>query len=177
MLDGLHRLEKATRLRCETVPAIEVSDEDLQQCLIAQQSLSLIQIQRGGTARIEAYQAKCTSCGACCSYFAREPAKIQADGPAADDPSLSYWHDSTHENKWPDGDSETVDLSTQVMKTHRLGEWPACIALQGEIGREVGCAIYETRPDHCRRFEPGSLMCLAARAWAGIKEETATDGE
>lgn len=133
--------------------------------------ISLVQIQRGGDDRREAYQQKCTSCGACCSYFGREPAKITADGPAAEDPALSYFHEEKHVNNWPDGDEEEVDFSRQVMRTRFLGDWPACTALTGEIGRQVGCSIYETRPSRCAAFEPGSVMCIAARAWAGIKEE------
>jgi len=32
------------------------------------------------------------------------------------------------------------------------GDNPRCIALEGEVGREVGCAIYAKRPSTCRNF-------------------------
>lgn len=39
-----------------------------------------------------------------------------------------------------------------------------CIALKGELGRDVGCEIHADRPEVCRRFRVGSRACLAARA-------------
>lgn len=46
---------------------------------------------------------------------------------------------------------------------------PRCIALRGEIGSAVSCAIYEFRPSPCREFAPlaavgkGDAACNAAR--------------
>jgi Fe-S-cluster containining protein len=44
-----------------------------------------------------------------------------------------------------------------------------CTALRGTIGARVSCAIYERRPDECRKFTAGSPDCHKARAQAGIK--------
>lgn len=53
---------------------------------------------------------------------------------------------------------------------------PRCVALQGEIGRQATCTIYEQRPSPCREFglqweqdqasfAPGELeRCNRARA-------------
>jgi Fe-S-cluster containining protein len=38
-----------------------------------------------------------------------------------------------------------------------------CVALRGEVGRAAGCTIYENRPQACRNFEPGGMLCLEAR--------------
>jgi Fe-S-cluster containining protein len=46
-----------------------------------------------------------------------------------------------------------------------------CVALTGKVGCDVGCSIYNNRPNACRAFAAGSTLCLEARAAAGILEE------
>ena len=43
-----------------------------------------------------------------------------------------------------------------------------CIALEGRVGIEVRCSIYQARPFVCRVFRPGVPECLAVRAAHGI---------
>ena len=43
-----------------------------------------------------------------------------------------------------------------------------CIALEGEVGIAVNCSVYNFRPDACRKFVPGSQLCLEARSKLGI---------
>lgn len=43
-----------------------------------------------------------------------------------------------------------------------------CVALEGEVGTKVKCSVYNCRPQACRLFEPGSQLCLEARAKLGI---------
>lgn len=38
-----------------------------------------------------------------------------------------------------------------------------CIALSGEIGKQVRCRIYENRPQVCKDFAPGCSYCEDAR--------------
>lgn len=51
---------------------------------------------------------------------------------------------------------------------------PRCIALDGEIGVEVRCRIYEVRPSPCREFAPyadlgiGDDACDRARLRHGL---------
>jgi Fe-S-cluster containining protein len=45
---------------------------------------------------------------------------------------------------------------------------PVCVALQGRIGGQCQCAIYDLRPHNCRTFEVGSSLCRIARAEAGL---------
>jgi Fe-S-cluster containining protein len=51
---------------------------------------------------------------------------------------------------------------------------PRCIALAGEVGREVKCTIYEKRPGPCRDFAPyaalniGDAGCARARRRHGM---------
>ena len=53
-------------------------------------------------------------------------------------------------------------------------KFPRCVALQGEIGKQVACAIYELRPSTCREFNvleadgTPNERCLKLRAQAGL---------
>lgn len=120
-------------------------------------------------ARREEYEAKCTSCGACCCFYAAVPGQIGADGIASKNPKLSYHITRERVSTWPDGDREIIKESEYVMHTKSLNGFPACSALEGEPGKDVGCSIYEDRPKQCRLFMPGSNMCLNARMWAGFE--------
>jgi Fe-S-cluster containining protein len=46
--------------------------------------------------------------------------------------------------------------------------FPACVALEGELGGQCGCTVYEDRPAVCRRSEAGSELCREARDRAGL---------
>ncbi len=84
----------------------------------------------------------CQSCGACCSHKWSWPVlrrdRSDATGIPADYLRTDY----------------------PLLKTDPCGR---CIALRGEVGRGVACAIYEHRPNACRSFQPGSTLCLEAR--------------
>ncbi|PTB84579.1 zinc/iron-chelating domain-containing protein, partial [Pseudidiomarina aestuarii] len=49
---------------------------------------------------------------------------------------------------------------------------PRCVALDGEIGVQVGCTIYANRPSPCREFIAGdegeNPFCDKARAQHGL---------
>lgn len=47
----------------------------------------------------------------------------------------------------------------------------ACPALRGEVGKACSCSVYADRPEVCRQFEPGGLMCRDARRAAGLSTE------
>lgn len=49
-----------------------------------------------------------------------------------------------------------------------VGEEQRCVNLEGELGRDVGCAIYPQRPGGCRLVESGDAECLKARRRAGL---------
>lgn len=44
----------------------------------------------------------------------------------------------------------------------------SCAFLRGVPGKRVSCRIYETRPDVCREFKPGSAGCRAMRKQIGL---------
>lgn len=51
-----------------------------------------------------------------------------------------------------------------------------CVALLGEIGSSVSCAVYDDRPKVCREFPPGSVSCYDARDEEGLLDERDKSG-
>ena len=47
--------------------------------------------------------------------------------------------------------TEQVHAHLRCMKGTN-GKSPRCIALKGEVGKQVACTIYELRPSPCREF-------------------------
>lgn len=45
---------------------------------------------------------------------------------------------------------------------------PRCIALQGEIGRQVSCGMYQARSASCREVQIADAQCNKARAAHGL---------
>jgi Fe-S-cluster containining protein len=104
-------------------------------------------------------QNPCLACGACCASF-----RVSF-----------YWAEAS------DIDEAAVpeDLTCQVapllcaMKGTD-GPHPYCTALQGVVGSETRCAIYERRPSVCREFVRSgpdgkpSLRCIHAREIWGL---------
>jgi Fe-S-cluster containining protein len=72
--------------------------------------------------------------------------------------------------------SSLVDRVTPMMACMRGTERqpPRCVALRGEVGKSVSCAIYEFRPSACRDFAPlaavgsGDQACDDARRRHGL---------
>lgn len=108
----------------------------------------------------------CLRCGACCAYF-----------------RASFY--------WAEADDTTAGgvpvAMTRKLNDHRRsmigmdGEHPRCIALKGEIGKQVYCSIYENRASVCRAFEPSwengrhNERCDRARSAWGLDPLTPQD--
>lgn len=43
-----------------------------------------------------------------------------------------------------------------------------CVALNGDVGCNVSCSIYQNRPDACMKFAAGSELCKEARIAKGL---------
>jgi Fe-S-cluster containining protein len=97
----------------------------------------------------------CLDCGACCACF-----RVSF-----------YWGEIS-----PVSSPGVPDEFTEKLNHHRavmLGtnqKNPYCIALQGRIGENVSCGIYEQRPSPCREFAAGSEGCSSARKKHGMAE-------
>ena len=101
----------------------------------------------------------CTSCGACCAAF-RVDFNI-ADLATATQPGVPV--------------ELTVPLTATLVRMRGTDAAPPrCVALEGEIGQQVRCKIYERRPGPCHEFAPyaplgmGDDACDRARRRHGL---------
>lgn len=90
----------------------------------------------------------CLDCGACCANF-----------------RVSFY--------WAEAEGlpeELVEPLTPLMACMRgtNSKAPRCAALQGEVGGEVACTVYERRTSPCREVQAGDAKCLQARAAHGL---------
>lgn len=104
----------------------------------------------------------CRSCGACCAFFRVE----------------FYWREA---NSADISKAVPVELTEEAgphklrMKGTNQKKALRCIALEGQIGREVGCKIYSRRATPCHdflaSFEDGkrNLRCDQAREGHGLE--------
>lgn len=84
----------------------------------------------------------CRSCGGCCAYSDTWPEFIEdTDGDGIDD--------------------ALIDMDRGMMRCN--GD--RCLALVGEVGKDVSCSVYENRPSVCREFQPGTDGCKQVRKW------------
>jgi Fe-S-cluster containining protein len=100
----------------------------------------------------------CQRCGACCAHF-----RVSF-----------YWGEAD------DAPGGTVPVAlTRPVNAHLrcmagTERRPArCVALAGEIGREVACTIYAQRSSSCQEVQPGDEKCLRARAAHGLESPPA----
>lgn len=97
----------------------------------------------------------CLDCGACCGSLLCVGVR-----PVENVLPEDYW-DITAQGK-----SVEIVVNRYL---RRNSETFACIALDGEIGVQVGCRIYEDRPKMCHIFEAGSDRCRTIRRAYGIE--------
>ena len=101
----------------------------------------------------------CSRCGACCAAFRVDFHVSELGGPQS--------------AGVPSGLAVPVTATLMRMRGTDAAS-PRCVALEGEIGGEVRCRIYGTRPSPCREFAPyaalgiGEPACDRARARHGM---------
>jgi Fe-S-cluster containining protein len=103
----------------------------------------------------------CITCGACCASPFVGEGYIQVN--AEEEKRLDRLGLPVLE-VMPGPDDRIVLLGT---KENRQGD-RVCVALDGRVGKQVFCTIYEHRPSLCRQFEAGSPECFEARRAAGV---------
>ena len=58
-----------------------------------------------------------------------------------------------------------IPLTAKLMRMKGTDDAaPRCIALEGEVGCQVGCRIYEHRPSPCHEFNPWAALGIADQA-------------
>ncbi|WP_020408513.1 YkgJ family cysteine cluster protein [Hahella ganghwensis] len=97
----------------------------------------------------------CISCGACCAAFRVSFYWAEADPFAG--------------GSVPSELTEKISPSLVAMKGTNQSA-TRCVALEGEIGGDIRCNIYEQRSSTCREFEAGSEACLRARRKHGLDD-------
>jgi Fe-S-cluster containining protein len=99
----------------------------------------------------------CVKCGICCSFALVVP--IRSDEP---NDAPVYWEIFADDAP----DEPVID---QILP--RDMETGNCANLDGTIGEQVGCTIYDKRPSPCREFEAGSDRCHEYRRIYGIEPQ------
>ena len=102
----------------------------------------------------------CQRCGACCAAFR----------------VAFHWSESAPHT--PAGPDEALTGQVRpfevAMRGTEAGTTLRCVALQGEVGSTVTCAIYDRRPSPCRALQAAwehgepSPQCDRARARHGL---------
>jgi len=99
----------------------------------------------------------CQSCGACCVSDFDAPDYVYVSDEESDLLCKKRFAAWIYEER-------TYGKPALSMRTRRDEQSNCrCIALQGTVGEQVSCAIYDLRPEGCRKFEPGSAVCETAR--------------
>lgn len=93
-------------------------------------------------------QDTCLSCGACCAFF-----RVSF-----------YWAEG---EQMPEDYVEPINAIYSCMKGTNQSQ-ARCIALQGEIGVQVSCGMYEARSSGCREVMMADDQCNKARAGYGM---------
>lgn len=103
------------------------------------------------------YEYDCITCGACC--ISSYPSHSYVHVSAADATLLSRGEQDELliESRHP-------SLGKLAMRARLDSSGRSrCAALRGSAGDCVSCSVYDRRPTVCRKFEPGSYACDAAR--------------
>jgi Fe-S-cluster containining protein len=94
----------------------------------------------GGVSGSASTPPDCLTCGGCCAWSASWPVLIgERDGEGIAE--------------------DLIDIDNR-----RMQSWgDRCAALEGELGKHVGCSVYARRPLVCREFQAGSEDCMMVR--------------
>jgi uncharacterized protein len=98
----------------------------------------------------------CQSCGACCAAFRVDFHPVELAGGAF---------------AWGAGVPPEMTVPVTASIVRMVGTdtaAPRCVALTGEIGKHVGCTIYDSRPSPCREFDTEHAACNRARQRCGL---------
>jgi uncharacterized protein len=101
----------------------------------------------------------CLSCGACCAAF-----RVSF-----------YWAETDLDPLGSVPSHLTRQVNQHYVCMAGTEKSPVrCVALQGEVGKQVSCAIYAQRSSTCREFEAGTDACNRARAKLNLPAITMT---
>jgi Fe-S-cluster containining protein len=90
----------------------------------------------------------CQRCGACCASFRVSFYWAEADDASGGTVPVALTRPLTPHTRCMQG--------TEALPVR-------CVALQGEVGRDVRCGIYSQRSSTCKAVQPGDDQCVRAR--------------
>ena len=102
----------------------------------------------------------CTKCGACCVSDFDAPDYVHLLPKELDRLSQA------ERNRYIYTDRTYGKPQTSMKTAYDKAGNCRCKALEGDLSKEVKCAIYEDRPDVCRNFQPETDVCDYARQLA-----------
>jgi Fe-S-cluster containining protein len=95
----------------------------------------------------------CQDCGACCAHY-----RVSF-----------YWGESDAHPGGTVPRHMTIPVTPHRIAMRGTEKSPVrCIALEGDVGRKVGCTIYPARPATCREFAAFTPECDKARGAYGL---------
>jgi uncharacterized protein len=108
----------------------------------------------------------CTSCGACCAYFFED--NLGEVGRSGYGMWISNDPGAPRLPKKLVVIEPILDTYDAYLRGKKVdGQW-RCKSLEGNMGEQVACSIYDIRPRTCINFEPGSEGCIRARQSLGL---------
>jgi Fe-S-cluster containining protein len=111
----------------------------------------------------------CQACGACCVSNWDTEAYVYVDDADIRRLKLAYGDRKVKRLVACADDIYERGIATKKTKQGHI----TCVALDGLVGSQCSCRIYEARPRACRDFTPGSEVCIAAREEAGLPSPAA----
>jgi Fe-S-cluster containining protein len=113
----------------------------------------------------------CEACGACCVSNWDTEAYVYVDEKDIKRLRLAYSDRTVKKLIACENDIYERGLATKENKQGHI----TCVALNGSVGSQCSCRIYDARPRACREFKPGSMVCKAAREEASIPSPAAAE--
>lgn len=116
----------------------------------------------------EIFSAECLRCSACCLYYSQRTFAVPV---RPTDKTLPHLVQIGPRLKTVNKDSDwDVNRYMRIapLKPSEFFGWKGfkkCVSLIGVISKTSKCGIYETRPESCSSFQPGSPACQRARQW------------
>ncbi|MDR1648032.1 MAG: YkgJ family cysteine cluster protein [Zoogloeaceae bacterium] len=110
----------------------------------------------------EASSNPCLTCGACCASYRVDFHPSELAG------GIYAWGAGVPRDY-------ALTLTPRLMRMRGTdASPPRCLALNGEIGVRVACAVYAGRPSPCRDFLPEHEACQRARRRLGLPARAMT---
>lgn len=104
----------------------------------------------------------CVECGACCIDPCPDGSGTYVDVTVADLKRLGKTN-AKYVKELNGRHGKEREALIAIRSVYQDGG-TRCVFLEGEVGKSVGCKVYDKRPAVCSKFKPGSRSCRVARS-------------